>query len=59
VGAVALAIALFAPLRLTPLSPTALCLMGPGHWLLGSRGGRQRRDVEARLARGDARPATS
>lgn len=57
VGAVALGVALLAPLRITPLSPMALCLMGPGHWMLGARTARVRRELEARLA-GGASPVT-
>ena len=50
VGAVALAIALFAPLRFAPLSPASLCLMAPGHFFWGVAHGRQRQTLEKRLA---------
>jgi len=50
VGGVALAIALFAPLRFAPLSPASLCLMGPGHFFWGVTHGRHRRALEKRLA---------
>jgi uncharacterized membrane protein len=52
VGVVALAIALFAPLQAAPLSPTALCLMAPGHVAWGAFRGRQRKPLEAALAVG-------
>jgi hypothetical protein len=45
VGLVALCIALFAPEAFTPLSPSSLFLMGPGHFAWGSLRGRQRRHV--------------
>jgi uncharacterized membrane protein len=35
VGLVALAIAMFAPVEMAPLSPTAFALMGPAHWMFG------------------------
>jgi len=42
VGGVALAIALFAPVRFAPLSPAALFLMGPAHATWGYLRGRRR-----------------
>jgi uncharacterized membrane protein len=43
VGLVALAIAVFAPVEMAPLSPTAFALMGPAHWAFGAWSGRYRR----------------
>jgi uncharacterized membrane protein len=45
VGAVSLAIAIFAPLAYAPLSPSSLILMGPGHFTWGAIRGRQRAAV--------------
>ena len=42
VGAIALAVALFAPLRIVFVSPMCFALMGPGHWWYGYRRGQQR-----------------
>jgi uncharacterized membrane protein len=50
VGAVSLAIALWAPLNWAPLSPTALSLMGPGHGLWAARHNKARRELVERLA---------
>ena len=47
VGTVALAIALFAPVRFAPLSPAALFLMGPAHFAWGFMRGRRRPPVAA------------
>jgi uncharacterized membrane protein len=46
VGLIALAIALGAPHRFAPLSPTAFCLMGPVHWMYGARSARRRAALE-------------
>jgi hypothetical protein len=48
VGAVSLAIALWAPLGWAPLSPAALGLMGPGHGLWAARHNKLRRALVAR-----------
>jgi Endosomal/lysosomal potassium channel TMEM175 len=42
VGAVALLVALFAPLRFAPLSPMCFALMGPAHYYFGNRVERRR-----------------
>jgi uncharacterized membrane protein len=49
-GVFSLAIALWAPLVFAPLSPMALALMGPGHAVWGTRRGRAREALRARLA---------
>jgi uncharacterized membrane protein len=48
-GCVALAVALWAPLSLAPLSPASLGLMGPGHALWAMRNSRMRKGLEQRL----------
>jgi uncharacterized membrane protein len=50
VGALAMLIALAAPLTWAPLSPASFALMGPAHWLCGTWGQRRR----ARFAAQDA-----
>jgi uncharacterized membrane protein len=50
-GSISLAIALWAPLSWSPLSPSALALMGPGHGLWAARHGKARRVLVERLAR--------
>ena len=42
VGAVALLVAIFAPLRFAPLSPMCFALMGPAHYYFGNRVERRR-----------------
>lgn len=42
VGLISLLLAAFAPLQFAPIAPAAFFLMGPGHWFLGVRSGRQR-----------------
>jgi len=42
VGLTSLMIAAFAPLALAPIAPASFFLMGPGHWYLGVRNGKQR-----------------
>jgi len=49
VGAVAFAIAMWAPLAMAPFSPVSLSLMGPGHFLWGIVHGRRRKALEGRL----------
>jgi uncharacterized membrane protein len=57
VGLISLLIASVGPLALTPIAPTMFMLMGPFHWIWGTRS-RKRRDVlQARLA-GEIEPAT-
>ncbi len=48
VGLIAVAIALWAPLALAPLSPMSLALMGPGHAIWGMRRGKAKLALEAR-----------
>jgi uncharacterized membrane protein len=50
VGLLSLLIATLAPLRVVPLAPVAFALMGPAHWLHGSRARKRRMAIEARLA---------
>ena len=50
VGCLALAMALFAPLNLAPLSPATMSLMGPGHALWGMRTGKKRKALETKPA---------
>jgi uncharacterized membrane protein len=52
VGVIALAIATFAPPAFAPLSPTAFSLMGPSHWIWGSRAARRRAILESTLRTG-------
>jgi uncharacterized membrane protein len=57
VGVISLVIASMAPLGLAPVAPMAFCLMGPAHFVYGSRSGRNRRVLEEQLA--DATIATA
>jgi uncharacterized membrane protein len=50
VGFVALAVAMWAPLKFAPLSPACFGLLGPGHALWAVRHGKQRKALEQRLA---------
>jgi uncharacterized membrane protein len=50
VGLISLLIATVGPLRLTPVAPTAFCLMGPFHWAWGTATRKRRRALEQRLA---------
>jgi uncharacterized membrane protein len=45
VGLMSLSIALFAPVEMAPLSPTAFVLMGPAHWGFGAWSARYRHKV--------------
>lgn len=49
VGAISLALALWAPLNWAPLAPAALGLMGPGHGLWAVRHNKARRALQARI----------
>jgi uncharacterized membrane protein len=49
IGALATAIALFAPLQIAVLSGFTYFLMGPAHWAYGVRAERRRKKLEARL----------
>jgi hypothetical protein len=55
VGVLSLTIASFGPLELTPIAPTAFCLMAPAHFAYGIMSGRKRRMLEEQLA-GDSAP---
>lgn len=48
-GAIALLVALFAPLRWVFLSPMCFALMGPGHWWFGTRMERRREALKEEL----------
>jgi uncharacterized membrane protein len=50
VGVISLVIASLAPLGLAPVAPMAFCLMGPAHFVYGSRSGRNRRMLEEQLS---------
>lgn len=50
VGMLCLIVALGAPLKYVPLAPTLFFLMGPAHAFYGWRSGRERAELEARLA---------
>jgi uncharacterized membrane protein len=52
VGAVALAVAAFAPLQLAPFSPMMFFLMGPAHWIWGTRARKRREALERELSPG-------
>lgn len=47
VGLMSLLIAAFAPLEFAPIAPASFFLMGPGHWYLGVRSERQRKELAA------------
>jgi uncharacterized membrane protein len=53
VGAVALLVALLAPLHIVFISPMMFALMGPIHWWYGTRATRQRKSLEAEPAPAD------
>ncbi|CAN5853205.1 hypothetical protein BH18ACI5_BH18ACI5_02110 [soil metagenome] len=49
VGGLAVLVARYAPLRLAFLSPMTFALMGPAHWLFGTRADKRRKPLIARL----------
>ncbi|MEO5898422.1 MAG: hypothetical protein ABIS06_22255 [Vicinamibacterales bacterium] len=49
VGLVAVLVALFAPGQLVFLSPMTFGLMGPSHWIFGTRADRRRKPLIGRL----------
>jgi len=49
VGLVVVAIAMLAPVEMSPLAPTAFGLMGPVHWVFGSLSERRRQALRRKL----------
>jgi hypothetical protein len=47
VGLMSLLVAAAAPIQFAPLSPTCFALMGPAHWLFGTRSEKKRRAFRA------------